>query len=120
MEWRSVKVTGEYDFADQVAIRNQYNGSDYGYHLLTPLRFGEGAVLVDRGWIPPDGNATAADWRKYDQPGSVTVSGQLRLGQAKRVLPNRSIIPSCQSISSRIRSLTTPSRPSLLRSRKSN
>jgi surfeit locus 1 family protein len=86
MEWRSVTVIGEYDFADQVAIRNQYNGNDYGYHLLTPLQFGKGAVLVDRGWVPAEGNGTAADWRKYDRPGTVTVSGQIRLGQAKRGL----------------------------------
>src|ERR671937_307592 len=36
MEWRPVKVTGEYDFANQVAIRNQYYENQYGYHLLTP------------------------------------------------------------------------------------
>ena len=33
MEWRSVAVTGEYDFENQVVIRNQYNGNQYGYHL---------------------------------------------------------------------------------------
>lgn len=83
MEWRSVKVTGEYDFENQVAVRNQYNGDQYGYHLLTPLRFGATAVLVDRGWIPAEGNAAPADWRKYDEAGPVAVSGQIRLGQGK-------------------------------------
>ena len=90
MEWRSVKVTGEYDFANQVAVRNQYYGSEYGYHLLTPLSFdpstGPGqatVVLVDRGWIPADGNDAPSDWRKYDEAGTVNVSGQIRLGQAK-------------------------------------
>jgi len=39
LEWRAVKVTGEYDFANQVALRNQYYGDQYGYHLLTPLLF---------------------------------------------------------------------------------
>lgn len=83
MEWRSVKVTGEYDFANQVTVRNQYYGNEYGYHLLTPLGFDGKAVLVDRGWIPAEGNAAPSDWRKYDQAGIVNVSGQLRLGQAK-------------------------------------
>jgi surfeit locus 1 family protein len=91
MEWRSVQVTGDYDFENQVALRNQYNGDQYGYHLLTPLLFkpspGSGqtemAVLVDRGWIPADGNSTPSDWRKYDEPGVVTVAGQIRLGQTK-------------------------------------
>lgn len=83
MEWRHVQVTGEYDFENQVAVRNQYYGDQYGYHLLTPLRFAGTAVLVDRGWIPADGNAAPEDWRKYDEPGPVDVSGQIRLGQAK-------------------------------------
>ncbi|MBN2114934.1 MAG: SURF1 family protein [Anaerolineales bacterium] len=83
MEWRPVKVTGEYDFVNQVAMRNQYYGDQYGYHLLTPLRFSGTAVLVDRGWIPAEGNPVPADWRKYDEPGMVTVAGQVRLGHAK-------------------------------------
>ena len=83
MEWRAVTVTGEYDFANQVALRNQYNGDQYGYHLLTPLLFNGRAVLVDRGWIPADGNSTPDDWRNYDEPGHVTVAGQIRLGQSK-------------------------------------
>jgi surfeit locus 1 family protein len=86
MEWRSVTFTGEYDFANQVALRNQYNGNEYGYHLLTPLLSDGTSVLVDRGWIPADGNSAPADWRKYDEPGVVTVTGQIRLGQTKPAL----------------------------------
>jgi surfeit locus 1 family protein len=78
MEWRAVTLTGEYDFANQVAIRNRYYGSEYGYHLITPLLSNGTAVLVDRGWVPAD-----ADWRTFDEPGSVTVTGQIRLGQGK-------------------------------------
>jgi surfeit locus 1 family protein len=83
MEWRAVTVTGEYDFENQVAMRNQYHETVYGYHLITPLKFSGGAVLVNRGWIPADGNSTPEDWRKYDQTGMVTVTGQIRLGQEK-------------------------------------
>jgi surfeit locus 1 family protein len=83
MEWRAVTVTGEYDFEHQVAMRNQYHGTEYGYHLITPLKFSGGTVLVNRGWIPADGNSTPADWRKYDEVGVVTVTGQIRLGQEK-------------------------------------
>jgi surfeit locus 1 family protein len=83
MEWRPVKVTGEYDLVNQVALRNQYYEDQYGYHLLTPLLFNGTAVLVDRGWIPADSNSAPADWRKYDEAGTVTVSGQIRLGQTK-------------------------------------
>jgi surfeit locus 1 family protein len=83
MEWRPVEVMGEYDFLNQVAVRNQYYGSQYGYHLLTPIRFNGKAIIVDRGWIPAEGNSSPADWRKYDEAGTVDVSGQIRLGQAK-------------------------------------
>ncbi len=83
MEWRAVKVQGKYDFANQVALRNQYNGNQYGYHLLTPLLFDGNAILVDRGWIPAEGNATPQDWQKYNKSGDVNITGQLRLGQTK-------------------------------------
>jgi len=83
MEWRSVIVRGEYDFTHQIALRNRYNGDQYGYHLLTSLRFSGMSVLVDRGWIPADGNSAPDDWRIYDEVGVVTVSGQIRLGQGK-------------------------------------
>jgi surfeit locus 1 family protein len=86
MEWRPVKVTGKYDFLNQVAVRNQYYGSQYGYHLLTPIRFNGKAIMVDRGWIPAQGNSAPSDWRRYDEPGMVKVFGQIRMGQAKPVI----------------------------------
>jgi surfeit locus 1 family protein len=83
MEWRAVQVIGHYDFENQIAIRNQYYGGQYGYHLMTPLLFDGTAVLVDRGWVPADGNSAPDDWRKYDEVGEVNLSGQIRLGQGK-------------------------------------
>jgi len=91
MEWRPVQFIGEYDFENQIAVRNQYYREQYGYHLLTPLlsnpSTGSGqaptAVLVDRGWIPADSNSTPEDWRKYDEAGEVKVIGQIRLGLGK-------------------------------------
>lgn len=84
MEYRAVTVSGRYDFGNQVALRNRYYNDQSGYHLLTPLLLEDGsAVLVERGWIPADGNSAPADWRQYDQPGLVTVQGQIRLGQSK-------------------------------------
>ena len=83
MEWRVVKVRGKYDFANQVALRNQYYGSEYGYHLLTPLLFDGQAILVDRGWIPAEGNSTPRDWQKYDAAEEINIHGQIRQGQTK-------------------------------------
>lgn len=82
MEYRAATVTGVYDYEHQIALRNRYHDNLYGYHLLTPLILSDGsAILVERGWIPASGNETPADWRKYDQPGQITLSGILRLGQ---------------------------------------
>src|SRR5262245_23591710 len=82
MEWRAVRAAGTYDFENQIALRNQYDGDRYGYHLLTPLLLADGeAVLVDRGWIPAEGNTEPTDWRKYDLHGPVAVNGIIRLGQ---------------------------------------
>ncbi|MCC6298245.1 MAG: SURF1 family protein [Anaerolineales bacterium] len=89
LEYRAVKVSGKYDFENQIAVRNQYYDGQLGYHLLTPLLFnlsadsGQAAVLVDRGWIPAEGNSTPTDWRKYDEPGEVQVEGEIRLGEGK-------------------------------------
>jgi surfeit locus 1 family protein len=82
MEYRAVKVSGTYDFANQVAIRNQFYNNVFGYHLLTPFRLiDDTAILVDRGWIPSDGNSLPADWQKYDRSGVITLNGVIRLSQ---------------------------------------
>jgi surfeit locus 1 family protein len=51
MEYRPVVVEGEYDFSQQVALRNQVWENQAGVHLLTPLRIAgtEQSVLVNRG-----------------------------------------------------------------------
>lgn len=84
MEYRRATISGTFDFEHQVALRNRYHDNAPGYHLLTPLMLSDGtAVLVERGWIPAEGNATPADWRKYDRAGTQTISGIIRLGQTK-------------------------------------
>lgn len=84
MEYRAIEVNGIYDFENQIVLRNRYFRNQYGYNLLTPLRLADGsAVLVDRGWIPAEGNDSPENWRKYDQPGQVTLRGQIRLGQTE-------------------------------------
>lgn len=84
MEYRPVEVTGTYDFDHQVVLRNQYYENEQGYFLLTPLMISDGrAILVERGWIPASGNDTPLAWHQYDQPGTVTVRGILRLGQTQ-------------------------------------
>ena len=84
MEYRAVVVTGKYDPAQQVVLRNQVWQAQPGVHLLTPLVISgtDRAVLVDRGWIPSE--EAAPDKRsKYDEPGIITVRGVLRRPQTK-------------------------------------
>ena len=84
MEYRTITVTGTYDPANQVVLRNQFHDNQPGYFLLTPLILSDGAgILVERGWIPAEGNASPSDWRQYDQLGEVTISGIIRLGQTQ-------------------------------------
>lgn len=84
MEYRTITVTGTYDPAHQVVLRNQFHDSQPGYSLLTPLVLSDGTgILIDRGWIPAEGNTNPSDWHQYDQPDEVTVSGIIRLGQTQ-------------------------------------
>jgi len=83
MEYRQVQATGTFDFAYQIAVRNQIWvqtwGNDVGFILVTPLVFPDGsAVLVDRGWIPLADN-TPASWTQFNQERAVTVRGIIRL-----------------------------------------
>lgn len=87
MEYRQVTATGVFDFDHQVALRNQVrsrmSGTDPGIALVTPLILSDGqAVLVERGWIPLDYN-TPASWRQFDEPGTVSLQGILRLSLEK-------------------------------------
>ena len=59
MEFRQAIVKGEYDFSQQITLRNQFINGQLGVHLVTPLKI-EGtdpAVMVDRGWIPMEDQA---------------------------------------------------------------
>jgi len=96
MEYREVVARGEYDPQNQVVLRNQIYDNLPGYHLLTPLHI-EGStqsVLVDRGFIPMvDGKP--ADLAQYQQDGTVTVQGIIRLPHVPRFagVPDPTLTP---------------------------
>ena len=49
-----------------------------GYWVVTPLRTGEGTILINRGFVPPD--RASPPTRRAGQPsGEVTVTGLVRL-----------------------------------------
>jgi surfeit locus 1 family protein len=91
MEYRKVTVTGQYDSSQQVALRNQAHEGTWGVNLLTPLKIAgsDKAILVNRGWIPGD-DYTSGNWGKYDEPGTVTVTGVVRRSQSRPDFGKRS------------------------------
>ncbi len=90
MEYRAVVAWGTFDFIHQVALRNQYHQGRLGYRLLTPLRLSDGrAILVDRGWIPAEGNEHPEGWMRYREADPVEVQGVIRLGVSTTPLGGR-------------------------------
>ena len=90
MEYREVIVTGEYDPAGEVALRNQAWDNHIGVHLLTPLKIAgsDEAVLVNRGWVPLE-DYSSGDLTQYAEPGMVEVRGVIRASQSKPEIGGR-------------------------------
>ncbi|MEC4017720.1 SURF1 family cytochrome oxidase biogenesis protein [Streptomyces sp. H27-D2] len=78
--WRPVRATGSYDAEHEVVVRYR-TGSDeqsQGYYVLTPLVMADHRVaLVNRGWIPADGDLTQYPKVPTVPAGVVTVTGRL-------------------------------------------
>ena len=79
LEWRSVEITGRWDLAHQVLLRNRTYQSVDGYEVLTPLLPASGpALLVDRGWIQQGATSKAPKVQPVPQRGIVSVTAWLR------------------------------------------
>ncbi len=80
-EFRRVKLTGEFQTAETVrvlmatpqALRGQTQ-EGFGYLVFTPLKFGNGVVFVNRGFVPQSLGGDAALF----PAGPTTVTGILR------------------------------------------
>lgn len=81
--WTRVTVTGQYDSANVILVRNR-TVDRVGFEVVTPLVLADGtAVLVDRGWIPPaPGGATARPQFPTAPGGQVTVVGRVHLSES--------------------------------------
>lgn len=81
VEYRSATARGTYDQTGEVYWRNQEDSGRPGMHVVTPLQLegGQGAVLVDRGWLPLAGPSDV-DAAAFPPPaGVVDVSGWVRV-----------------------------------------
>ncbi|AGL14942.1 SURF1 family protein [Actinoplanes sp. N902-109] len=83
--WTKVTMTGRYDAAHEIQARGRTVDGNVGFEIVTPLVLTDGtAVLVDRGWVPPQtADATAPPVAAPPPTGQVTVVGQLHLTESR-------------------------------------
>lgn len=84
-EFRRVALTGRWDVDATVLVRSRALEGQPGYHAVTPLVTGDGAVLVNRGFVPifPGGEARILDEARPDDRGSVEVEGIVRASEVR-------------------------------------
>ncbi|MFI5758404.1 SURF1 family protein [Streptomyces sp. NPDC051569] len=78
--WRRVTATGRFDPAHEIVVRRRTSSDDQvGYHVLIPLILADGrAVIVNRGWIPADGDQHVFPAIPPAPRGVVTITGRLK------------------------------------------
>ncbi len=87
--YRRVQVTGTFDYANQIALKNQNRDAAPGVGLVTPLILSDGrAILVSRGWIPLD-QAAPEQWAQFDETTDETNNEATIIGllQQSQLLP---------------------------------
>jgi cytochrome oxidase assembly protein ShyY1 len=83
--WTPVRVSGTYDSAATVLVRNRPRDETTGYDVLVPLVLPDGtALVVDRGWVPAGGSSERPDAVPPAPGGEVTVVARLRPWEAAK------------------------------------
>jgi cytochrome oxidase assembly protein ShyY1 len=78
-EWRVVTATGTYAAEDTVLVRYRTRDGASGSDVVVPLVTDQGpALLVDRGWLATDNNASESVDVPSPPPGVVDVTGWVR------------------------------------------
>lgn len=94
LEYRHVSATGSFVNDRELFLGATDEDGHAGYHVITPLRLADGAVLlVDRGFIPEDRKAPVSR-AEGELQGTVTVTGLIRLAPAAKpawFLPDNSV-----------------------------
>lgn len=75
--YRHVRVTGSF-LHDRETLVQAVTARGAGFWVLTPLRTAEGVVLVNRGFVPPEGRDLTS---RRAGLGPVTVTGLLRMSE---------------------------------------
>ena len=83
-QWQRVEARGTFDADHQFIVRYRSNGDADGYEVVTPLRTANGAVLVDRGFIPLDRGTPIPSVAPAPPAGEVIVIGHVRRNEKGR------------------------------------
>jgi cytochrome oxidase assembly protein ShyY1 len=75
-----VTVEGRYDAAAQLLVPGREREGRVGFYVVTPLRTAEGAVAVNRGWVP-----APTDVSVPAPGGAVRLTGVLQPSETSRV-----------------------------------
>ncbi|MEU8178879.1 SURF1 family protein [Microbispora hainanensis] len=96
--YRLVTATGRYDPAHELVVRRRTLNTRVGFYVITPLVTPQGAVLVNRGWVPAGATADAPPQVPAPPTGEVSVTGRLRPAETQdnTGIRNRSGLPSGQ------------------------
>ncbi|MEN3533778.1 SURF1 family protein [Microbispora sp. ZYX-F-249] len=96
--YRIVTATGRYDPAHELVVRRRTLNTRVGFYVITPLVTPQGAVLVNRGWVPAGATADAPPRVPAPPTGEVTVTGRLRPAETRENtgIRNRSGLPAGQ------------------------
>ena len=85
LEYQRVQAQGEFDYSQQIALKNQNRNGAPGVNLITPLVLDDQrAILVARGWVPVD-QGKPDKWAQYDEPSVEPIVGLI---QESQTLPN--------------------------------
>lgn len=79
LEFHPLRAEGQFLNDRELYLNAQSLRGEAGFHIVTPLRLADGAVLlVDRGFVPTDRKAPPTR-QAGELAGSVTITGLLRL-----------------------------------------
>lgn len=81
--YRPVTATGRYLVGEEVLVHSRSRDGRPGAWVLTPLQVSDGAVVVNRGWIPANDTSPTLPAGAEAPPDVVTVSGVLAPGETR-------------------------------------
>jgi surfeit locus 1 family protein len=88
--YHQVEARGEFDFAREILIENKFYHDVMGFHVVTPFRIegSDRAVLVDRGWIPPEADyQSPADLTQFNDPEITRIHGIIVASEESKTPP---------------------------------